>query len=552
MYIRVTGRKNKDGSTVRYVQLAHNYWDKEANCSKTQVLYSFGREEQVDPEALKRLVQSINRYLGPEEVLKAEGEANAAPLSFISSRPLGGSWTLDMLWQKLGIKDVLKKLLQVRKFEAPVERALFALIANRALAPKSKLAVENWVSEEVYIDDLNEIPVHHLYRAMDFLLSAQEHLQKEVFFSVADLFNLEVDILYLDTTSTYFETEQEDNFRKYGFSKDKRPDLPQAVIGLAVTREGIPVRCWVWPGSTADMSVVEEVKKDLIGWKLGRVVSVLDRGFVSEDNLKTLQQTGGHYIVGEKLRSSKESVKEALSTRGRYQKVRDNLEVKEIIVGDGEARKRYVMVKNPQQAQKDKAQREQTLKKLEQELKELKTPQGQHGKRACELLSHQTYKRYLKLLKSGTVKIDRAKVKEEEKLDGKYLLRTSDDTLATEDVALGFKQLSEVEAAFRSLKNTLELRPVYHRLEERIRAHVLLCWLALLLVRVSERATGESWDRLRQELQKIHLGEFSGDNGQVWQRTELTPTQQGYFKRLNINPPPRFFSMNPKKKTAAE
>ena len=132
---------------------------------------------------------------------------------------------------------------------------------------------------------------------MDFLLTADTDIQHDAFFSVADLFNLEVDLLYFDTTSTCFGIEEEDDFRKKGLSKDHRPDLPQAVIGLAVTRDGLPVRCWVWPGNTADMSVVEEVKKDLIGWKLGRVISVVDRGFVSEENLKTLQKTGSHYIA---------------------------------------------------------------------------------------------------------------------------------------------------------------------------------------------------------------------------------------------------------------
>ena len=541
MYIRTTSRKNKDGTTAKYVQLAHNFWDKEAGYPRAKVLYNFGREEYVDKAALKRLVESINRYLGPEEALKSA----SGPLPFLSSRPMGGAWVLEKLWSKLGIKAVLEKLLQERKFDTPVERAILAMVANRALAPKSKLATEKWVKDEVYLQALPEVGVQHLYRAMDFLLGAEEPLQKEIFYAVADILNLEVDILYFDTTSTYFEVEAEDAFRKKGFSKDKRPDLPQAVIGLAVTREGIPVRCWVWPGHTADMSVVKQVKKDLVGWKLGRVISVLDRGFVSEENVKELQRTGGHYIIGEKLRGNKESVKKALSTAGRYQKVRDNLELKEIIVGDGIARKRYILVRNPLQAKRDKAQREKMLKELETELGELKTPAGQHGKRACQLLSHPTYSRYLKLLKSGRVKVDRAKVKAEEKHDGKYLLRTSDDTLPPEDVALGYKQLLEVEAAFRTLKSTLDLRPVYHRLEERIRAHVLVCWLALLLIRIAERATGDTWEKMRSELQQLHLGEFGGENGRIWQRTELTNLQQGYLNKLEIKPPPRFLEILP-------
>jgi transposase len=234
---------------------------------------------------------------------------------------------------------------------------------------------------------------------MDFLLEADQKIQKDVFYSVAHVFNLEVDLIYFDTTSTYFETEGEDDFRKNGFSKDRRPDLPQAVIGLAVTKEGFPVRCWSWPGNTADMGLIEEVKKDLVGWKLGRVITVLDRGFVSEDNVKLLQRAGGHYIIGEKLRSGKTDTETALSTAGRYQAVRDNLEVKEIVVGDGEARKRYVLVRNPKQAVKDRKQREKVLRTLQEELKAIGAIEGGcHHKAGCRLITHPAYGRYLKTL----------------------------------------------------------------------------------------------------------------------------------------------------------
>jgi len=541
MYIRTIARKNKDGSEVRYVQLAHNYRDKEAGQSRANVLYNFGREEHLDTEALKRLINSINRYLGPEEALASQENEL---LKFVSSKPMGGAFFLDGLWQRLGIRDTIAALLKNRNYHNPVERALFAMVANRALNPKSKLAVENWVTEEAHIPDLTEIEIQHLYRAMDFLLEANEQIQKDVFFGVANVFNLEVDLIYFDTTSTYFETETVDDFRKHGYSKDRRPDLPQTVIGLAVTREGIPVRCWSWPGNTADQSIIEEVKKDLTGWNLGRVITVCDRGFVSEDNLRVLQQAGGHYIIGEKMRSGKKDPQLALSTAGRYQTVKENLEVKEIIVGNGEARKRYVLVRNPKQLLKDQQSRQELLKKLEEEIKAAGADKpGQHNKATCKLIAHPSYGRYLRRLKNGAVKIDKAKVKEEEKLDGKYLILTSDDTISAEDVALGYKQLIDVETAFRTLKSTLELRPVYHRLEDRIRAHVLLCWLALLLVRVTEYETGESWLKVRQELEKMHLGHFEHKKGFVCQRTELTNRQTNYFKTLKIKEPPRFLEI---------
>lgn len=547
MYLRETSRKNKDGSRVSYLQLAHNVWDAEAGHARAQILYNFGRADQVDREGLERLVRSISRFLRPEARLEIEmrlqGEGD---VRLEKPRSLGGAWVLDQLWRRLGIQAVLEKLLERREFRTPVERLLFALVANRALAPRSKLAVEEWVAEEAAIPGLDEVAVQQLYRAMDFLLEAEEDIQREVYFSVANFLNLEVDLLYFDTTSTYFEVELPDEeaetLRKYGHSKDHRPDRPQAVIGLAVTREGIPIRVWVWPGHTADMSVIDEVKRDLAGWKLGRVITVTDRGFASEENLRTLQRAGGHYIAGERMLSGKPAVEEALAHPGRYRTVRENLEVKEIVIGTGEARQRYVLVRNPFEAERDRIRREEILNKLQEELQNLRyLPGNQHTKAVCALRDHPTYGRYLRQLKDGRLKIDRAKVKAEERLDGKYLLRTSDDSLSAEDVALGYKQLIEIEDAFRTLKQTLGLRPVYHRLEERIRAHVLLCWLGLLLIRVAENETGQRWRRLRQKLERLELVEMVTGDGRITRRTELTSAQKAIFQQLRIPEPPRVF-----------
>jgi len=465
----------------------------------------------------------------------------------LKSKALGGTWLLDQLWKKLGIGQAITRRLADREFRMPVERAIFAMVANRVLDPGSKLAIEDWVDREVVIPDLLTFEVQHGYRAMDFLLESDEAIQREVFHTVADLLNLEVDLLFFDTTSTYFETEEseEDDFRKTGYSKDHRPDLPQVVIGFAVTRDGIPIRCWVWPGNTSDMNVVPDVKKDLIGWKLGRVITVVDRGFCSEDNLRILQQSGGHYIAGEKMTSGKPTVEAALAHPGRFKTIRDNLQVKEIVIGDGEARTRYVLVRNPEEAKRDAARREEHLERLRAELARLKELDGEaHTKAHCRLHSHPTYKRYLKIDKRGNLRIDLDAVKAMEHLDGKYLLRTSDDTLSTEDVALGYKQLLKVEAAFRTLKQSLELRPVYHRKEERIRAHVLLCWLGLMLIRIIENQTGKTWREVRSLTQTMHLIEYRLDAGKLCQRTELTEEHRAIVSALKIEEPQRIWDIS--------
>jgi transposase len=450
-----------------------------------------------------------------------------------------------------------------------VERVLFAMVANRALDPGSKLACSEWAVEDVAISGLQEIDEDHCYRAMDLLVEAdtEGQVQEAVFFACSDLLNLEVDLLFFDTTSTYFERDTPESdvidpdgavitpaFRVYGHSKDHRPDLPQVVIGLAVTREGIPVRVWVWPGNTNDMSVIQQVKDDLRGWRLGRVVTVVDRGFSSDENLRYLTRAGGHWIAGERMRDGSTDAQAALSRPGRYQTVRENLRVKEVLVGDGDGAKRFVVCHNPGEADRDQLAREQTITRLQAELDRIATARAKtkankadsaHHRAECALRDHPTLGRYLRQTATGRLVIDRAKIQAEQRLDGKYLLSTSDPDLSAEDVALGYKNLLEAERGFRDLKSTLELRPVFHRLERRIRAHILLCWLALLMIRLAERQTGQTWRRIALDLQRLHLVCLTGPIGSVTHTTTLTAAQREIFTALGVDPPSRVTALTP-------
>jgi hypothetical protein len=556
MYLRTTQRRNRDGSVVRYVQLAHNVRHPESGNPVAEVIHSFGREDQLDREVLGRLVRSIARYLGPEAELgvTAGRSDTAAPLAFVSSRAMGGAWALDGLWRRVGIGEVLARLLAGRRLDPRAERAIFAMVANRALEPLSKLAATRWVAERAVIPGLDEVDEDTFYRAMDWLLDVQDDLAEAVYFAVADLLNLEVDLLFFDTTSTYFEIEQPDapgegdtvGFRARGHSKDHRPDLPQVVIGLAVTRSGIPIRVWCWPGNTNDQALIRQVKDDLRAWKLTRVVWVADRGFSSAENRRYLQRAGGHYIIGEKLRGDNKEAQAALSRQGRYHIVAGNLRVKEVVIDDGTMRDRFVICHNPEQAERDRYVRDQLLAQLVDAIAGGdKMPKTARAALAGELHGYPGLKRFLRTTPGGLLRVDQRAVAAEQRLDGKFLLRTSDPTLSAEDVALGYKQLLEVERGWRDMKSTLDLRPVYHHLERRIRAHVLLCWLALLLIRLAETATGDTWRNLRHELDRMHLGQFAGPAGRVLQRTETTPGQAAILKALDVAEPKRFLDITP-------
>ncbi len=543
MYVRTIKRRNKDGSEVEYVQLAHNTRHPEKGYSRAEVVYYFGRRDQLDVAALKRLVSSLSRFIIPEDI--QDLEAQSAGLKFISSRPAGGALLLKGLWERIGIDRCLANALKHTEFKAPISDAIFAMVANRALAPSSKLAVEEWVAKDVHLDIEAPIKVQHLYRSMDFLLKNAEAIQEKVFWTTAQLLNLTVDLIFFDTTNTYFEMEDtnDSELLAFGKSKHKRDDLPQVTIGLAVTREGIPVRCWVLPGNQNDAKCVDTVQKDLNDWRLGNVIWAMDRGMTSEENRKNLQRAGGQYILGEKLGGPNVN-EEALNRGGRFKKVNDNLHIKEVFVGEGSGRRRFVIAYNPEQAEHDKHVRARNLERIETELAALNKRSGKaYFKSKYALLAHRSMGRYLKELKSGKLTVDKAKIKQAEKLDGKYLLSTSDKSLSAEDIALGYKQLMEVERAFRTLKSTLSLRPVYHTKDDRIRSHVLLCWLALLLVRITELETGLSWPRVRAELERLHLGEFLHKDGRVLQYTELTQNQRNLFKKLNIKLPAKIKSI---------
>jgi len=580
MYLRETRRRNADGSEVSYLALAQNERDPQTGVPRARIIHRFGRADQVDRDALARLVRSISRFLDPAQAVAATASGE---VSILESRAMGSAWLADRLWERLEIGKTIIACAGARRVQAErVERAIFAMVANRlSVKPLSKLAGCEWVRERAFIKGLAEVSDDECYRAMDFLHAALPELQERVFFQVANLLDLEVDLLFFDTTSTYWETErlpdelhddedeqpdsdlesngeldddgdgepmlQESGRRRYSkHSKDHRPDLPQVVVGMAVTRQGIPVRMWTFPGNASDQVIIRKVKDDLRGWNLSRVIWVLDRGFTSERNRRYLQRAGGHYIVGEKLRSDSKEANAALDRQGRYQTVEGNLRVKQVRIDDGVNRDRFVICHNPERAERDSAVREQILKRLAQEIHHADAlAPSKRAELYGALSTKPAYKRFLRKTPSGKLRIDRAAVAKEAKLDGKFLLRTSDETLTPADLAHGYKALYEVERGWRDVKHTIDMRPAYHRREDRIEAHVQLCWLALLLLRAAETEAGDTWRNLRNQLDRMHLVTLATSEGTVSQRTELTPDQRRILGALSLPEPPRFHDFTP-------
>lgn len=558
MYLRTTKRRNADGTEVRYYQLAENIWDAARGCAVAKVVYNFGRADQVDGEQLRRLAKSILRAVDGN-VARVADAVEGGELRVRDAWPYGGVHVLEALWTELGLDQVIGAHARSKVTGSAFERAIFAMVANRALSPYSKLYCwEQWVREEVYLPSAQALALHHLYFAMDFLEDHKEEIEKTIYFKMADLMNADVDVIFYDTTSLHFEVDEEDEatqvhhgreyepLRKRGHAKNGRGDAPQIVVGLAVTRDGLPVRSWVFTGERNDITTVAKVKEDLRGWRLGRCVFVGDAGMNSEENRRSLALGNGKYILASRMRAGDEVTTDVLSRAGRYHEVKDNLRVKEVIVGDGERRQRYVVCHNPDEVDRQRKHREKVVAELENELASLEQREGKgHSKRASELRVSGRFGKYLRETSTGKLMIDRTAITDAERYDGKWVITSNDDTLTAEDLALGYKQLLRVEQCWRQLKSGLRMRPVFHFRPWRIQAHVTISVVALLLERIAEIRVGDTWRNIRAELERVKVVEYDRGEARVLQTTELSPEMVTLLRKLHVAAPTKLLAVGP-------
>jgi transposase len=560
MYLRTTRQRRKHGPDAIYYQLAENYYHKDRRRSETRVIYTFGRADQVDPEALRRLAQSILRVANDARIdLPARTFPPDVGIDDIEQVYMYGVlYAAHALWEELGIGPLLREKMEQDGCQAPHETALFAMTAHRLARPASTLACsEHWLADDVYWPDAQGLALEHLYRALDFLLHHIESLEQELFFRTADLFTADVDLIFWDTTTLYCEIDEEDEdgedwhgreipaLRKRGHNKEGRDGNPQVVVGLALTREGLPVRSWVFPGNTADVTTIDHLKDDLRGWRLNRCVFVGDSGMFSEANRQRLSRALGRYILAVPMRKVTEVQREVLSRPGRYRDVATNLRVKEVYVGTGERRRRYVVCYNPEEGAREQAHRERLLALVRAELAALDVRQADHPKKACELMASRRFGRYLRMDARGRLGLDTTKVAAEATYDGKFVVTTNDDTLDAEDVALGYTSMSLIEGCFRRMKTTgLRTRPIYHWRPHRIIAHVKLCVLALLLERAAELRCQQTWRTIRQTLDQLKGVRYRMHGKTILQNTQVTAPIAETLRSLGIPLPNKILEVS--------
>lgn len=527
MYIRIKRGGNR-AHPHDYLQIVESY--REGRSVRQRVMATLGRLDQLRAEGqLDGLIKSLGRFSEHLRVIEAFG---VPEVDSCSAKLWGPPLVFGRLWERQGIPGILQDLVEGRRLEFDLERVSFALSLQRLMEPGSDLQGSRWV-RRVEAPGLEKIELQHLYRGIGVLSNLRESLEKQLYLQDRDLFNQTLDLVFLDTTSTYMYRDTETPLWKRGHSRDHRSDLPQAILAIVVDRQGWPIAWEVMPGNRADGKVFRE----LIGllrrrFQIGRVIVVADRGMVSQENLELLTQDPESpfaYIVGCRMRKQKEVTEEVLSRGGRYQEVSRKLKVKEVEVRG----RRYLVCLNEEEAKKDKATRESMLRALEEKL-------AQGGPKS--LVGNRGYARFLKT-ERGAFRIDDEAVKRDERLDGKFVLRTTTD-LSAQEVAQAYKGLWRVERTFREQKSTLEIRPIYHQKDTQCVGHIVASFLALRLEvdlqrALDERSVEVSWPELMGDLQQLQAVRIALNGKGYLIRTDLVGSAHDAFLAAGVKIPPR-------------
>jgi len=541
--------RTKKSGPRSYLQLVENHW--QDGRPQQTVLATLGRLDELQQRgAVDSLLCSGARFANKLLVLSAHqrGELTA-------ERTLrrGAALIFERLWQQTGCAEVLAQLLAPRRFEFAVERAVFLTVLHRLLAPGSDRAADKW-KHDYLLDGAAALELHHLYRAMAWLgeelpadaqggstrlvpLCTKDRIEEGLFQRRRDLFT-QLQVVFFDTTSIYFEGEGGDELGQYGHSKDHRPDLYQMIVGAVLDGDGRPICCEMWPGNTTDVKTLIPIVDGLYRrFGIVKVCIVADRGMISQETLNDLDQQGWPYILGARMRRCKEVRDQVLSDRGRFRVVHPKshdpkdpapLKVKDVRI-DG---RRYVVCVNEDEVKKDRADREALVAGLREQLRA--------GDKS--LVGNKGYRRFLKVEGPGHFAIDEAKIAAEARYDGTWVLRTSTD-LPTADVALQFKRLWLVEQWFRACKSLLETRPIYHQRDATIRGHVFCSFLALLLryelqARLGARGPVPEWADVLADLERLQYVDVEQDGKRFRLRTQLQGTCGRVFRAVGVAIPP--------------
>ena len=543
MFVRI-----KKTGNYSYVQVVENRRD--GKSVKQHLIATLGQYEALSASGkLDDLARSFLKYSKSVRVVDATREGS---IQAHGTRKIGPSLVFERLWHELGIARIIEELLEGSQYKFSIERAIFITVLHRLFDPGSDRAAEQW-KDDFKIEGASAIKLHHLYRGMGWLGEGivqlgsdprtaklrKDRIEERLFMRNRDLFS-ELEVVFFDTTSLYFEGEGGESLGHYGHSKDHRPDLKQMIVGAVLDGDGRPICCELWPGNVSDVTalipVVERLKER---FGIGSVCIVADRGMISNDTIARLEsdELSMSYILGVRMRKTIEVRDELLASDEPFDDVfgprrtakdPSPLAVREQVI-EG---RRYIVCRNEDQARKDETDRMAIVESLKAQLKA--------GDKS--LVGNNGYRKYLKVSKTEHFAIDEQKIEDERRYDGMWVLRTNTD-LRPEDVARKYKQLWMVEDAFRSVKSVLSTRPIYHKVDDTIRGHIFCSFLALVLLKELESRLDNcglkfEWEDIKRDLCALEEVDVELD-GQPWLlRTDIRGTCAQVLKAVGVAAPP--------------
>jgi transposase len=534
----------KKSGKYQYLQIVQNR--REGNKTVQRVISTLGRLDRLQAKGeIEAIVRSLSRF-SEKVLLVLSGNTSVNA----SARKIGPVLIFERLWEELGIKKVIASQLSDRKFSFDVERAIFLTVLHRLFVSGSDRSCNKWQRDYI-IAGVADLWLHHLYRAMAFVGSELEdqqdktpfaprcmkdRIEEELFHERRDLFT-GLDFVFFDTTSIYFEGEGGESIGQRGNSKDHRPDLNQMVVGTVIDNHGKPVCCEMWPGNMTDVkAIIPVVDRIRNRFQVGQFCVIADRGMISAENMRQLEQQKIAYILGTRMRKVNEVKLQVLSHGGRYREIYPEgqlskdpapLKVKEVVIDD----RRYIVCINTRQARKDAADRQAIIDSLTDKL--------QRNPRA--LIGNKGYRKYLKIT-GQQLTIDEGKIAEDARYDGKWVLKTNTD-LSTETVALKYKELWMVEQLFRDAKSVVETRPIFHHNDETIRGHVFCSFLALVLRKELQRRLELAgyrfeWSDIKQDLKSLQEIVIEENGKSLAVRSECLGSCGKIFQAVGVALPP--------------
>jgi transposase len=530
MYLKEVSQKNKDGTLRTYLQLVQS---RRVNGKPRQVLLvNLGRVDGDDgKEKIDKLTQALV-------------EASTRLALFDAGRDLQADWSKEYgpvlifkrLWEELGFKKVLGAEFEDVQTQFDLREAIFNMVLNRLTQPSSKRQLNLW-EEDIY--SVQPFSLQHYYRAMDYLIEHKDKMEEGIFYQMKDLLNQEVDMVLFDTTSlVYFgEGDEAEKLLERGFSKDRRSDLKQIIVGVLMSKEGIPLGHEVFAGNTNDVTcfrhIIDKVKDR---FQIGKVILVGDRGMITKKNVEYLEEKKYEYILSFRMRTLPKEERSHVLSKADLKTMRKlHLQFKEVTLNG----KRLIVCYNAERAETDKKTREEILERIREKIT---------NGNILSVVDNQSYKRFLKI-EGKKPEIDKEKVERDEQYDGVFVL-TSNTKLKPLEVVEYYKGLWQVEMALRQLKSELEMEPIYHWKDRRIQAHVMICFMALILrsvfyKKLTLHEKEVSWTQLMHDLKSLKAIGLKIKNSEVILRTELKAGANTAFRALGMRPPNRILSQQP-------